>query len=151
MGCASSASGPKLSVIEKSFLGGIGSYDRDHDDVVTCDEWRTAAADLFAKADKSNTGALTEASYRSLTEIDRTFLVTPFTYFDTNGDAKIEKAEFLDRPNPAFTHADKDKDCKLTKLELATARTLSSSPQQSNRPKRSGNPVVGGPPGEGGY
>ena len=59
MSCASSQ-GPKLSAADKSFLGGISSYDKDHDNVVTCQEWQAAAASLFARADKSGAGALNE-------------------------------------------------------------------------------------------
>ena len=35
--CAGS-SGPEISTIDKSFLGGIGSYDKNHDGAVTVDE-----------------------------------------------------------------------------------------------------------------
>jgi hypothetical protein len=139
-GCAST--GPQLSNTEKSFLGGIGSYDKDHNDVVTCDEWRAAAGDLFARADKSNAGALSETDYGSLGAIDRTFLVTPFKYFDADGDGRIAKAEFVERPNPAFAHADKDKDCQLTKLELQTARTLSAPATRPDRASIATNPVA---------
>ncbi|MGF1621007.1 MAG: hypothetical protein ACFCUR_10375 [Rhodomicrobiaceae bacterium] len=139
-GCASS--GPQLSVSEKSFLGGIGSYDKNQDGVVTCDEWRAAAAELFARADKSNAGALSESDYASLGAVDRTFLVTPFNYFDADGDGKITKAEFVERPNPAFVHADKDKDCQLTALELQTARNLSAPATRPDRRAIATNPVA---------
>jgi hypothetical protein len=147
-GCASTA--PQLTSAEKSFLGGVGSYDKDHNDVVTCDEWRAAAADLFARADKSNAGALSESDYGSLGAIDRTFLVTPFKYFDADGDGKIDEAEFVERPNPAFVHADKDKDCQLTKLEMQTARNL-SAPARPARPARPTNPVADSNRSTGGY
>ncbi|WP_088346729.1 MULTISPECIES: EF-hand domain-containing protein [Rhodomicrobium] len=129
-GCAGS-SGPKISAVDKSFLGGIGSYDQNHDGAVTCDEWRVAAANLFTKANKSGSGALTEAEYGNLISIDRTFQVATFKYYDVNGDGKIDKKEFVDRPNPAFNYADKDKDCRLTDLELLTANSLSAPPPQS--------------------
>jgi Ca2+-binding EF-hand superfamily protein len=134
--CASS-SGPKISAIDKSFLGGIGSYDQNRDGVVTCDEWRAAAANLFAKANKSGSGFLTpEDGFQNLATIDRTFLVATFKYYDVNGDGKIDKKEFVERPNPAFNYADKDKDCRLTDLEQLAARNLSDPPQAASSHSR---------------
>ena len=149
--CAGS-SGPNLSTVDKSFLGGISSYDQNHDGVVTCDEWRAAAAKLFARANKSGSGYLTEDEFHTLTTIDRTFLVAGFKYYDVNGDGKVDKKEFVERPNPAFTYADKDKDCRLTELEQVTARNLSSpppAPAPSQSSATTGSPV-GSPTGPGG-
>ncbi|HEY7647105.1 MAG TPA: EF-hand domain-containing protein [Hyphomicrobiales bacterium] len=128
-GCAGSG-GPDLSTTVKNFLGGIASYDLNHDDVVTCDEWRTAAGNLFNRADRAGAGVLTEADYEALGKIDRTYVGT-FKTFDVNHDGKVDKKEFVERPNPAFTYADKDKDCKLTQLEMATARNLSAPPKEA--------------------
>jgi hypothetical protein len=128
--CAGS-SAPEVSTIDKSFLGGIGSYDQNHDGVVTCDEWRAAAANKFTKANRSGSGVLTADEFQNLATSDRTFLVATFKYYDANGDGKVDKKEFVERPNPAFTYADKDKDCRLTDLEQLTARNLSAPPPQS--------------------
>jgi Ca2+-binding EF-hand superfamily protein len=130
----SSSSGPDISAVDKSFLGGIGSYDLDHDGTVTCDEWRTAAGNLFTRANKSGSGYLSEDGFQNLVSIDRTFLVATFKYYDVNGDGKIDRKEFVERPNPAFTYADKDKDCRLNDLEQATARNISAPPQSASRP-----------------
>jgi Ca2+-binding EF-hand superfamily protein len=141
--CASS-SAPEISTIDKSFLGGIGSYDRNHDGVVTCDEWRAAATNSFTRANKSGSGVLTQDEFNNLAASDRTFLVATFKYYDVNGDGKIDKKEFVERPNPAFTYTDKDKDCRLTDLEQLTARNLSAPPSQSasSRPVTTGSPTV---------
>jgi Ca2+-binding EF-hand superfamily protein len=147
--CAGS-SGPEVSAIDKSFLGGIASYDKNHDGVVTCDEWRTAAANMFTKANKSGSGFLTEDEFQNLSTIDRTFLAAGFKYYDVNGDGKIDKKEFVERPNPAFTYADKDKDCRLTDLELLTARNLSAPPPPpapSQNPGATASPAGSGGPG----
>ncbi len=140
--CASSSQGPKISTVEKSFLGGVGSYDKNKDNVVTCQEWQAAAASLFSRAGKG-ADVLTEANYRELALIDRTYAVTSFKYFDANSDGKIDRAEFVQRPNPAFTYADKDKDCRLTDLELKTARNIAAAPAQTS-PSRRG-PVTSSP------
>jgi hypothetical protein len=150
-GCASSgtsSSGPKLSVIDQSFLRGISSYDENRDGNVTCDEWRTAAAASFKKANKSGSGFLTEDEFRNLAASDRIFLVATFKYYDANGDGKIDKKEFVERPNPAFTYADKDTDCRLSQPELLAARNLVAPPAEGPaRPKAIG---TGAPPGAGG-
>lgn len=132
--------GPNLSVIDKSFLGGISSYDQNNDNVVTCEEWKAAASRLFARADKANSGFLTAETFGNLAAIDRTFLVTDLKYFDTDKDGKVAKAEFVERPNPAFNFADKDKDCRLTELELLSARSL-SNPPRAERVTGSSGPV----------
>jgi hypothetical protein len=79
---------------------------------------------------------------------DRTFLVATFKYYDVNGDGKIDKKEFVDRPNPAFAYADKDTDCRLTEPELLTARNL-AAPSAEAAPRRSAI-GTGAPPGAGG-
>jgi len=150
--CAASSSGPDISAVDKSFLRGIGSYDQNHDGVVTCDEWRAAMAGLFTKANKSGSGTLNPDEFQTLATIDRTFLVASFKYYDVNGDGKVDKKEFVDRPNPAFTYADKDKDCRLTDLELITTRNLSAvatdaTPSHSSITggSQTGNASPGGP------
>ena len=133
---SSSPSGAKLSDIDQSFLRGISSYDQNRDGVVTCAEWQAAAGEAFAKANKSHSGFLTQDEFRNLAASDRTFLVATFAYYDTNGDGKIDRKEFVERPNPAFTHADNDKDCRLSESELITARNL-VAPSSDQSPKRS--------------
>lgn len=159
---SSSSSGPAISTIDKSFLGGIGSYDQNHDGVVTCDEWRAAATNKFTKANRSGSGSLTGDEFQNLATSDRTFLVATFKYYDANGDGKVDKKEFVERPNPAFTHADNDKDCRLTEPELLTVRNLTASSQPARRSPVGTGPSAGpggnGPPsipsagpGGGGY
>jgi hypothetical protein len=147
--CASSSSsGPEISTVDKSFLRGISSYDQNRDGVVTCDEWRTAAANLFTSVNKSGSGVLTEDEFRNLATTDRTFLVATPKFYDANGDGKIDKKEFVERPNPAFSYADKDKDCRLTEPEMLTVRNLSAPPAPAApRPSAIG---TGAPAGSGG-
>lgn len=150
-GCSSSnssPSNPKISAVDQSFLRGISSYDQNRDGVVTCDEWRGAVAASFTKANKSGNGLLNEEEFRNLAASDRTFLVASFKYYDVNGDGKIDKKEFVERPNPAFAYADKDTDCRLTDVELITARNL-VAPSAEVAPRRSAI-GTGAPPGGGG-
>jgi hypothetical protein len=150
--CAgSSSSGSDISALDQTFLRGIGSYDQNRDGTVTCAEWQAAATSSFTSANKSRSGLLTEDEYRNLAATDRTFLAASFKYYDVNGDGKIDKKEFIERPNPAFTHADKDKDCRLTEPELVTARNISALPTVTTaRPSAIGGAPSGGSAGPGG-
>lgn len=144
---SSTSSAPEASAVDKSFLRGIGSYDQNRDGVVTCDEWRAAAGGLFTTANKSGSGFLTEDEFRSMATVDRTFLVANAKFYDANSDGKIDKKEFVERPNPAFAYADKDKDCRLSEPELLAVRSFSAPPKETPRPSAIGN---GQPNGSGG-
>jgi len=137
-GCssASSSSGPAISDVDKSFLRGISSYDQNRDGTVTCEEWRAAAGGLFGKANRSGNGVMTEAEFANLAATDRTFLVANFKYYDANGDGKVDRKEFVERPNPAFGFADKDGDCRLNEPELLTVRNLTAPPADTAAPRR---------------
>jgi hypothetical protein len=146
-GCASS-SGPQISSIDQSFVRGISSYDQNRDGAVTCDEWRAAAASAFTSANKSGSGFLTEDEFRNVGAMDRTFLIAGFKYYDVNGDGKVDRKEFVERPNPAFAYADKDADCRLTQSELLATRDVGSRPAETAAPNR-GVVGTGQPPGGG--
>lgn len=152
-GCATTASAPtpkapEISAVDKSFLRGIGSYDQNRDRVVTCEEWRAAAAAMFTSANKSGSGALSEEEFVTLAKTDRIFLTASTKYYDANGDKKVDRKEFVDRPNAAFTYADKNNDCRLTEDEMVIVRSLTAPPAPSApRPSAIGN---GQPKGSGG-
>lgn len=126
---ASSSSSGRISAVDKNFMSGIGSYDANRDGIVTCDEWRAAMTAMFTKADKKAAGFLTDAEFQTLALTDRTFLAANVKYYDANNDGKVDKKEFVDRPNPAFTYGDKDQDCKLSEPEVAAVRN-SATPRE---------------------
>jgi Ca2+-binding EF-hand superfamily protein len=126
-GCAGTGA-PSTSSAEQSLLGGIASYDQNHDGTVTCDEWRAVAAKLFATADRAASGYLSQADFTTLSGADRTFLAADFRFYDMNKDGKVTRMEFVERPNPAFELIDKNKDCRLDPAELAAARTRTVPP-----------------------
>ena len=45
-----------------------------------------------------------------------------FGYYDTNGDGKLDRAEFVDKPNRAFVLLDKGNSCRLDASQVAGAR-----------------------------
>ncbi len=120
-GMPSLTGGP--SEIDRTFLIAAGNWDRDKDGNVTCDEWKAYAAELFGIGDVERKGHLTPEDWKRIIAIDRMFETVDFKYYDRNGDGKVDRAEFVDRPNRAFEMADRNKDCILTTVELTGART----------------------------
>lgn len=128
-GCSSDMSsltgGP--SEIDRTFLIAAGNWDRNKDGNVTCDEWKAYAAELFAIGDVERKGYVTPEDWKRIVAIDRMFETVDFKYYDRNGDGKVDRAEFVDRPNRAFELADRNKDCILTTVELTGARTAGAT------------------------
>ena len=44
------------------------------------------------------------------------------SHFDANGDKKITQQEFVEKPNPAFPHVDRNNDCNMTFVELTAGQ-----------------------------
>ncbi|MDX2264990.1 MAG: hypothetical protein NW215_08470 [Hyphomicrobiales bacterium] len=109
---------------DRMFLTAAASWDANRDNVVTCEEWKAYAGELFDAADRGRTGALGPDEFKTLENTDRMFSVVDFKYYDASRNGRVERAELVDRPNPAFTIADANKDCKLSTLELTAARDL---------------------------
>jgi hypothetical protein len=128
-GCASMSSSNTVSLteIDKVFLQAAGSWDLNRDDIVTCVEWATYGAQLFDAADKGKKGFVTPQEFERIAGTDHMFKVANFKYYDADKDGKVTRSEFIDKVNPAFFYADKDKDCKLTTEEMQMARTLGRS------------------------
>ena len=150
-GCSSSmpslTGGP--SEIDRVFLMAPGNWDRNKDGVVTCDEWKAYAAELFDIGDVQRKGHLTPEDWKRITAVDKMFETVDFKYYDKNGDGKVDRAEFVDRPNRAFELADRDKNCQLTSVELTAARTAGApAPKVTAAGSESGatknDPTAGG-------
>jgi hypothetical protein len=111
------------SEIDRVFLIAAGNWDRNKDGVVTCDEWKAYAEELFGIGDVERKGYLTPQDWTRITAIDKMFETVDFKYYDRNGDGKVDRAEFVERRNRAFEMADRDNNCQLTSVELTGART----------------------------
>jgi hypothetical protein len=115
--------GNKLSETDRVYLVAAGSWDRNHDNVVTCDEWKAYANELFTGADANGDGVVDETEWAHIVSIDRMFQTANFAYFDAKGDGKITREEFVDKPNPAFVLMDTAKTCSLNGDQIASARS----------------------------
>ncbi len=110
------------SETDRIFLVAAGNWDRNKDGIVACDEWKAYATELLDGADTARKGHLTPEDWLRVTAIDKMFETVDFKYYDKNSDGKVDRAEFVDRPNRAFEMADRDKNCQLTGVELTGAR-----------------------------
>ena len=132
-------SGNSLGDVDRVFLSAAGSWDRDRDGVVTCEEWRSYAGELFDGADANHDGLLDRPEYATLINTDRMFQTVEFKYYDANGDAKIARTEFVDKPNRAFALLDKNNSCVLTASQVAGARAHTEQVFDTKKPE-SGDP-----------
>jgi Ca2+-binding EF-hand superfamily protein len=110
------------SEIDRIFLVAAGNWDRNKDGIVSCDEWKAYATELMDGADPGRKGHMTPEDWLKVTAVDKMFETVDFKYYDKNSDGKVDRAEFVERPNRAFEMADRDKNCQLTGVELTGAR-----------------------------
>ncbi len=148
---AAGCSGSSLPDTDRVFLSAAGGWDRNRDGVVTCEEWKEYAAELFTAADANGDGSLDRTEYTKIISIDRMFETVDFSYYDANGDGKVDRTEFVDKPNRAFALLDKNNECRLTANQVAGARAnaeqiFDNKKPQSGDPRDSqkGGPGVGG-------
>lgn len=97
-------------------------WDVNGDRVLTCDEWRLFASALFQTIDANRSKLLEKTEIAFLGSVDRIFSGISLTYFDENGDGVIDRAEFINAPNPFFVIYDTDGDCRVTAAEQANGR-----------------------------
>jgi hypothetical protein len=128
---------------DSALIQAIPTWDGNRDGTVTCEEWKSYADGLFKQFDGGKDGFLTTGEYRALAQADRLFEVVPLGYFDGDGDGRVSRSEFVDKPNRAFAMLDKNSDCALERDEFRQ-----SSPPQPGGPGGRGMPKGG--PGAGG-
>ncbi len=71
----------------------------------------------------TTTTRLTPPNGRTYVSVDRLFVTADLQYYDANGDGKVTRSEFVDKPNPAFVLMDKSGTCKLDGSQIASARS----------------------------
>ena len=139
-------SGNSVPDVDRVFLSAAGSWDRNRDGYVTCDEWKAYAAELFDAADANRDGALDPTEYAKLAGTDRMFQTVEFKYYDANGNGRIERSEFVDKPNRAFALLDKNNECRLSAAQVAGARANAEQIFDTKKPE-SGDPREKNTPG----
>ena len=119
--CAGQGQLSGASAVDMAFVRAAPTWDLDHDGVVTCDEWKLYAGQLFAEADSGNKGYLTRDDFATLAKTDHLFDSADFAYYGGAATGQVTRAAFVDKPNPAFRLLDKRRDCRLTSEELRIA------------------------------
>ena len=140
MSAIGSITGSKsVSDTDRVFLMAAGSWDRNHDNTVTCDEWKAYATELFNGADANRDDAVDASEWGRIVSVDRMFQTVDLNYFDANGDGKVTRAEFVDRQNPAFKLMDTGNTCALSGAQIAGARSKTQYDTTGKAPE-SGDP-----------
>ncbi len=132
-------SSKSISETDRVFLMAAGSWDRNRDNQVTCDEWKAYATELFNGADVNRDDALDATEWPRVVKVDRMFDTANLDYFDASNDGKVTRAEFVDRPNPAFTLMDTGKTCALNGEQIAGARSKTQY-DVAGKPRQNGDP-----------
>jgi EF-hand domain pair len=135
-GCSSTHS---LGDVDRVFLSAAGNWDRNHDGIVTCDEWRAYAGELFDAADTNHDGFVDATEYAKIVATDRMFQTVDLRYYDANGDGKLSRDEFVNKPNRAFALLDKSNECRLNADQVAGARAHTEQVFDTKKPE-SGDP-----------
>jgi hypothetical protein len=143
---AGCSGGSSLGDVDTVFLSAAGSWDTNRDGVVTCDEWKQYATELYNGADGNGDGTLDRTEYVKIINTDRMFQTVEFGYYDTDKDGKLTRAEFVERPNRAFVLLDKNNECKLIASQVAGARARTEQVFDSKKPQ-SGDPREKNTPG----
>jgi Ca2+-binding EF-hand superfamily protein len=130
---------------DSALIQAVPTWDGNKDGTVTCEEWKSYADALFNQFDGGKDGFLIAGEYRALAQADRLFEVVPLDYFDGDGDGRVSRSEFVNKPNRAFAVLDKNKDCALGRDEFRQP-----SPPQPGGPGGKGMPKGGPGGGSGG-
>ncbi|MEQ1718879.1 MAG: histidine kinase [Hyphomicrobium sp.] len=117
------SSSKSLSDTDRVFLMAAGSWDKNRDNTVTCDEWKGYATELFNGADANRDDAVDQTEWSRVVAVDRMFSTADLAYYDANGDGKVVRTEFVDKQNPAFRLLDTSNTCMLSGAQVAGARS----------------------------
>jgi len=127
--------GSAIPETDRVFLSAAGGWDRNHDGIVTCDEWKAYAAELFDAADANHDGFVDRNEYATIVSTDRMFQTVEFSYYDTNGDGKLDRAEFVEKPNAFILRFDRNGDCRVTGDEIRAANAPKGPQGPAERPR----------------
>ena len=84
----------------------------------------------------------------NLVSVDRLFQTADLQYYDANGDGKVTRSEFVEKPNPAFVLMDKAGNCKLDGSQIASARAKTEYDVSGSKPENSDPREQGGEVGK---
>lgn len=118
-------------------------WDANHDGIYTCDEWKRYMDRLFVLADKNRDGILSASEFPVIKRVEKTFADADLGYFDDNGDGKVTRSEFINKPSLFIGQYDKNGDCRVTPDELKGGKPA-AAPQGGGRRHGGGMGGMGG-------
>lgn len=122
--------------------GGEGMFERadgNNDGSVTKEEFIAARGDQFARLDRNSDGFLDSTDVPKRMAERRKQNGGGEMHggqFDTNGDGKVSKDEFINGPTPIFDRADTDKNNVLDAKELAAAKEAAKAVAEERRARK---------------
>lgn len=122
--------------------GGEGMFERadaNNDGSVTKEELIAARGDQFSKLDRNSDGYLDSTDMPKRMAERRKQNGGGETHggqFDTNGDGKVSKDEFINGPTLIFDRADTDKNNVLDAKELAAAKEAAKAAAEERRARK---------------
>jgi Ca2+-binding EF-hand superfamily protein len=122
--------------------GGEGMFERadaNNDGSVTKEEFIAARGDQFSKLDRNSDGYLDSTDMPKRMAERRKQNGGGETHggqFDTNGDGKVSKDEFINGPTLIFDRADTDKNNVLDAKELAAAKEAAKAAAEERRARK---------------
>jgi hypothetical protein len=93
-------------------------WDGNRNGIFTCSEWKLFMRRLFRKADRDRDGVVEAKEFPVISGADPILSETSLSYFDSDGDKRIEPDELIDRENPIFLRYDANHDCQVTMPEI---------------------------------
>jgi Ca2+-binding EF-hand superfamily protein len=125
----------------------VARWDANHDGVYTCEEWKSFVNRLFNLADKHHKGSIASAEFEIIRSADPLFARAEFSYFDSNGDGRVSRAEFVDAQSPFFARFDPKRTCSVSAADMTPKAPTESKPSGGHGRGRGG----GGGGGRGGF
>jgi EF hand len=125
-------------------------WDYNHDGVYTCEEWKRFSDQLFVAADKNRDGFIDAKEFPLIQKMDPALAEADLGYFDDNGDNKLSRKEFVDKPSPFILRFDSNGDCRVTPQELKGGGTAPQKGAPSGKGRHGGGGSFGGGVPQGG-
>ncbi len=116
-------------------------WDANHDGIYTCDEWKKFADQIFRSADRNHDGFLDASEFAIVRKTDPSLADAELGYFDDNGDGKVSRKEFVEKPSPFIMRNDRNGDCRVTPEEL---KGVAPKENPGAKGKRGGGGMGGG-------
>jgi hypothetical protein len=101
--------------------------------VYTCEEWKRYATGLFNDADRNRDGYVDAQEFETIRKADAMLADSDLAYFDDNRDGRLSRSEFVDKPNPFFTHYDRKGTCRVTLDDISDADDVTKGKPRTGR------------------